>query len=551
MGIFDQETPVLTSSTRNYGEELMAAHAADNPGFTGPEIPQSGNRYSLPDADGRIVIWNGATTLAAELDNPYALQQWQLRQTVWGMGQRPDLVAQAAAIASPDDKDVLRQVVRDAQSAAAIDSGANMGKALHMAFERVDRGEPMENLPEMFHADIKARQEKLAFHGITILPEYVERVVRCAIFKVAGRLDRIGRLSDGSLVIIDDKSERDPVKYPHAKCVQLGVYANAGELMDYTRNQLEPMPNVRKDFALVIHSRPGQGACEIFRVDIARGWAAAYIAVQLREWRKADGLIAPYLSTANWVPANFYAPEQATEVEQHAASNGLSLTAASDEVAEEPPTVEEAAIADAIIKAIPGSDDLSRWGPPTNQPTSENAVSDSIVHSAVPPSGIDPMTETEELIKRYKAKPGKQKEVWKAICRSVGITDLEHHVVGRNGLALAYVNKRNELGMTETQAEAMRASTAELTPAGQEAVVAEVMAIAQITEGNRTQALTHDEVLDEIEQAKSKQDLADIWKRFTDEYGEKAWTGQLAKAGMDRLRVIENQRPVASDNPFA
>src|SRR5947209_11032918 len=100
----------------------------------------------------------------------------------------------------------------------------------------------MENLPEMFHADIKARLEMLRFHGVTILPEYVERVVRCAIFKVAGRLDRIGRLSDGSLVIIDDKSERDPVKYPHSKCVQLGVYANAGELMDYTRNQLEPMP---------------------------------------------------------------------------------------------------------------------------------------------------------------------------------------------------------------------------------------------------------------------------------------------------------------------
>jgi hypothetical protein len=525
MGIFDHEPPVLTASTRNYGEELMAAHAANNPGFTGPEVPQSGNRYSLPDADGRIVVWNGATTLAAELDNPYALQQWQLRQTVWGMGQRPDLVAQAAATASPDDKDILRQVVRDAQSAAAIDSGANMGKALHMAFERVDRGEPLEQLPEMFHADIKARQEALAFHGITILPEYVERVVRCLIFKVAGRLDRIGRLSDGSLVIIDDKSERDPVKYPHAKCVQLGVYANAGELFDHTRNELEPMPNVRKDFALIVHSRPGEGSCEIYRVDIARGWAAARIAVELREWRKADGLIAPYLSEANWVPADFYAPKQATEVEQYSASNGSASAVASDDAseAEEPPTVEEIAIANAIIKAVPDS--------------------------SVPPSGIDPMTEADELIKRYKAKPGKQKAVWQELCRSVGITDLEHHIVGRTGLALAYVNKRNELGMTETQAEAMRASAA--GSAGQESVVAEVTAIAQITEGSRAQSLTHDEVLDEIEKAQTKQDLADIWKRFTDEYGAAAWTGQIAKAGADRKLVVENQRPVASDNPFA
>lgn len=539
MGIFDHEMPVSTSSTRNYGEELMTAHAASNPGFTGPEIPQSGNRYPLPDADGHIVVWNGATTLAAELDNPYALQQWQLRQTVWGMGQRPDLVAQAAAIASPDDKDVLRQVVRDAQSAAAIESGANMGKALHMAFERVDRGEPMERLPKMFHVDIKARQEALAFHGITLLPEYIERVVRCVIFKVAGRLDRIGQLADGSLVIIDDKSERDPIKYPHAKCVQLGIYANAGELFDYTRNQLEPMPNVRKDFALILHSRPGEGSCEIYRVDIARGWAAARIAVELREWRKADGLIAPYISEANWVPANFYTPQEIADVEQHVQSNGTVIESVSTEAdeAEESPTLEEIATADVVIKAVSGLDDLSRWSSPTEQPTVE--------------PGIDPMTEAEELIKQYATRPGKKKEVWQELCRSVGITDLEHHIVGRNGLAFAYVNKRNELGMTETQAEAMRAGTQGLTTEGHESAVAEVMAVAETAEGARQQELPHDKVLDEIEKAQTKQDLAGIWQRYTTEHGEAAWTGQIAQAGMDRKLVIENQRPVASDNPFA
>jgi hypothetical protein len=411
-------------------------------------------------------------------------------------------------------------------------------------FERIDRGESIEDLPEYFHKGIRARQECLRRHGIEILPEYVERAVRCLMFEVSGTLDRIVRY-EGRYVIVDDKSENDPLRYPKAKSIQFAIYANAGELFDPATFTIEAMPDVRRDLAIMLHFDKVNHTCEAYGVPIDVGWWGARLAREVRQWRKMECLIAPLISIGSWVP------KEITDADRHAAGNGLASTIASDDVAEEPPTVEEAAIADAIIKAIPGSDDLSRWGPPIEEQSAGDTASDDSELEELTVSGINPMVEAEELIKRYKAKPGKQKEVWKAICRSVGITDLEHHIVGRNGLALAYVNKRNELGMTETQAEAMRAGIGELTPAGQEAVVTEVTALVEIAEGNRAQLLTHDEVLDEIEQAQSKQDLADIWKRFTDEYGEAAWTGQLAKAGMDRLRVIENQRPVASDNPFA
>lgn len=481
MGFFDTDPPAV----RSYGEEIMNSHAAAHPGYTGPEVAMSGNRYPLPDADGRIVVWPGATTLAGELDNPYALQNWQLRQVARGMALRPDLVAQAGACVD-DDRETLREVVRSAQNAAAVQTGANLGSALHMAFERVDRGEPIGALPEMFHADIQARQEALAQHGITILPEYRERVVRCLIHKCAGRMDGIARLSDGSLVVFDDKSEKDPTRYPHSKCVQIGIYANAGELWDYRTNTAEPMPDVRKDFALMLHSRPGEAKCEIYRVDIACGWAAAYISVQLREWRKAEGLIAPYLSEGSWVPkvespVTPVQPEEVTDPIQEIADDVWCDSAAK------------------LAEAAPsnGSQGLA----------------------------IDPDTEIAELA-------ALSKDDLKAMCASVGITDVAHH---RAWLAREYVTARNMLGKTETEMEAIRKS-------GQ--------TIAQQAQPQPVTVL--ETVLTAIEEAPDKKALAAIWDWWTTDHPE---TGdeaqQVMTAGLARMKVLENLRPVGADNPFA
>jgi hypothetical protein len=614
MSIFDQEAPESVVPPVSHGEMLMQAHVSAHPGFEGPELPtQDGNRYTLPDADGKPVTWNGATTLAKELDNPYAITQWQLRQAVHGVGIRPDL-AKLAGAAKPDDKETLRKVVKDALAAAATEAGANEGTAWHMVFERVDRGEPIESLPEFFHAGIRNRQAELERHGIEILPQYRERAVRCLVYKVSGKLDAIA-MYEGQHVIVDDKSEKDPLSYPKAKTIQMAIYAYAGELFDPATFTIEPMPTVRKDIAIMLHFDKATHECKAYRVPIDIGWWGARLAREVREWRKMDCLIAPLVSLGSWTPK----PAQITrdrgrcgvcnetlspdhgcacvrDVKEVVSDNGYPTTASvatealRDDTSSDDSsiTAEDVAIAGSIIGAIKdaGMGDLSRWSPLT--PAQET----------VPrlPNGepaIDPTAEAMELsetwLSTHKTKPELQQ-----LCLSVGITDVAHH---RAWLAREYIAARNSQSEIPNKPvdpngdpvkEALRLaklpvavlqqwcreaelSTVSLEPARlAEALVLHAMPqqdqhgpgqeptreeTETVHEDAMQQEIVRDPtvaILNEIELAESKQDLQRIWSEAT-EAGQhpERWTDELTKAGLGRMRVIENMRPVGADSPFA
>jgi hypothetical protein len=490
----------------------MQAHVSAHPGFEGPELPtQDGNRYTLPDADGKPVTWNGATTLAKELDNPYAIMQWQLRQAVHGVGIRPDL-AKLAGAAKPDDKETLRKVVKDALAAAATEAGANEGTAWHMAFERVDRGEPIEALPEFFHAGIRNRQAELQRHGIQILPEYIERAVRCLMFKVSGKLDRIG-LYEGQFVIIDDKSEKDPLSYPKAKTIQMAIYAYAGELFDPATFTIESMPDVRKDIAIMLHFDKTTHECKAYRVPIDIGWWGARLAREVREWRKMDCLIAPLVSLGSWTPK-----PAAQEV---VSDNGYSTI---DSVASEA-LRDDASSLDSVV------------------------VEETILIETVPrlPNGepaIDPTAEAMELsetwLSTHKTKPELQQ-----LCLSVGITDVAHH---RAWLAKEYIAARNDGSQSATKDQYGRNLDGSLTDAPYAGSEEQLRDADVIESGVSVGELT----LAKIDEAESKQDLQRIWSEAT-EAGQhpERWTDELTKAGLDRMRVIENMRPVGADSPFA
>jgi hypothetical protein len=613
----------------------MQAHVSAHPGFDGPELPtQDGNRYTLPDADGKPVTWNGATTLAKELDNPYALEQWKLRQAVHGMGLRPDLVKLAGAARS-DDKATLRQIVKDALGAAATEQGANEGKSWHMAFERVDRGEPIEALPEFFHAGIRNRQAEIDRHGIQILPEYIERAVRCLMFKVSGKLDRIG-LYEGQFVIIDDKSEKDPLSYPKAKTIQMAIYAYAGELFDPATFTIEPMPDVRKDIAIMLHFDKTTHECKAYRVPIDIGWWGARLAREVREWRKMDCLIAPLVSLGSWTPKPVtpegtqalrntetkesmwassmndpwddeaepvdpngdpvkealrlaklpisqlhqwcreagvkidnkhparlaevlvrLAQEATTSDDGHSAVDSVATETLRDDTSSlDSISAEDVAIAGSIIGAIEELGDVSRWSSPT--PAQET----------VPrlPNGepaVDPIAEAMELsetwLSTHKTKPELQQ-----MCKDVGITDVAHH---RAWLAKEYIAARN--------------SQSDVLNSGQEPTHEETEAVCEnamdqeyeriesmtITAAERSQADLYlgasgaafeqhhnpaKKILDQIEEAQNKQDLQRIYAEITEDnqYPER-WPAEATKAGLDRMRVIENMRPVGADSPFA
>jgi hypothetical protein len=544
MSIFDQEAPEIVGPPVSHGETLMQAHVSTHPGFEGPELPtQDGNRYTLPDADGKPVTWNGATTLAKELDNPYAITQWQLRQAVHGVGIRPDL-AKLAGAAKPDDKETLRKVVKDALAAAATEAGANEGTAWHMAFERVDRGEPIEALPEFFHAGIRNRQAELERHGIQILPEYIERAVRCLMFKVSGKLDRIG-LYEGQFVIIDDKSEKDPLSYPKAKTIQMAIYAYAGELFDPATFTIEPMPDVRKDIAIMLHFDKATHECKAYRVPIDIGWWGARLAREVREWRKMDCLIAPLVSLGSWTPK--------PAVQEVASDNGhLTIDSVAPEAIRDGTISADSVSAEDVAILI---ETVKRGEPKTDEVIS-NWYAESVPRLPNGEPAIDPTAEAMELsetwLSTHKTKPELQQ-----LCLSVGITDVAHH---RAWLAREYIAARNAGGQPSTKDQYGR--NLDDSPSGDSYIGSEQhmrdselegLLEAETGSAQVAQEVMRDQkILDQIEEAQSKQDLQRIWSKATEagQYPER-WTDELTKAGLGRMRVIENMRPVGAASPFA
>jgi hypothetical protein len=269
-------------------------------------VPRDGHgRYLLPDpTTGEIKGRTRVTTIAGVLDSGYGLGPWKLRQVARGMGLRPDLMARAGATDPEDpgyDK-LLTSIAASAFEAAGGNVGSNLGSAQHKALERYFGGTSIEDLPEYFHPDLIGVRDALAVHGIEILPEYLERTVYCSQYDRGGKIDGIARLKDGSLVIIDWKTEKDPVKYPEGKTIQEAFYNHSNLMMNYQTQQYEPMPAVRQDIALVIWCPPGTGQAKVFQVPTLLGWQGAWVAESVRAWRQQKIVISEYMSEANWAP---------------------------------------------------------------------------------------------------------------------------------------------------------------------------------------------------------------------------------------------------------
>ena len=250
-------------------------------------------RYLLPHPDtGKEIPLTRVTTIANTLADRYGLEQWGQRNTVLGIGLRPDLYALAVS-STPDDKQQLNKVVKQAQEAAKASSGANLGTALHRITERVDRGDDLD-IPQDWKGDVDAYCQTLADHHVGIRTEFIERIVVNFNIGAAGTLDRLVQLSgQAALTVADLKTGKDVVKYGTTEiAIQLALYANSTHVWNGT--DYNPMPPVDTNKALIIHLPVGKSQCTLHTVDIAAGWEAAQLALQVREWRKQKGLTAPY-----------------------------------------------------------------------------------------------------------------------------------------------------------------------------------------------------------------------------------------------------------------
>ena len=259
------------------------------------------------------ISWTRATTVASTLEDRFGLERWAKRNVVLGIAARPDLYALATS-AKPEDKDLLHQIVDDAEAAAKARSGANLGNALHRITARIDTGEELD-VAAAWKPDIDAYCQTLADSAIEIHTEYVERVVINKDYKIAGTLDRL-ITHRGTTYVADLKTGSSALDYGATDiAVQLAIYANAthmwkgsAEFADKNRDRwgryllpdpdeepdaYDPMPEVDKSRALVIHLPVEEATCNLYWIDIQSGLEGVRTALWVRDWRKRKDLTSP------------------------------------------------------------------------------------------------------------------------------------------------------------------------------------------------------------------------------------------------------------------
>lgn len=251
-------------------------------------------RYVLPHPDTRVEQgWTRVTTLAKSASDTFNLDRWGLRMAMKGLMQRPDL--QALVAATPmDDRDKLNKLGDDAKEAAGSKARANLGTALHKFSETVDRDpSALATVGDAWIGDITAYRDALQEHGFEIVPEYIERICIAPEVDAAGTFDRILRLPSGELVIGDLKTGED-LQYGWLEiAIQLAVYANAVALWNRDKEEWEPMPEVSKTKAVVMHLPVGKNECTLYWVNIKAGWQGAQLCATVRDWRRTKGVAKP------------------------------------------------------------------------------------------------------------------------------------------------------------------------------------------------------------------------------------------------------------------
>lgn len=253
-----------------------------------------GRPLIVPPDGGEPIPYTRVSTMAKALDDQTNLMLWKQRKTTEGLIRRPDLLTRAAgalANGDPDEdwptKRAMNDVCNEATEAAGASKGASAGTGFHSLTEAIDRGDEPLFVPPADVPRLEAYREATA--GIEWLD--LECFVVNDAVRAAGTFDRLGRLPDGRVVVMDLKSGKSEADYPLSTTVQIAIYAH-GSRYDGTAARTPIHPELDLTTGVLIHLPPS-GGCRLYELNLGLGWEAAGLAARVhgrvRKW-KADDL---------------------------------------------------------------------------------------------------------------------------------------------------------------------------------------------------------------------------------------------------------------------
>lgn len=250
------------------------------------EIPRDGygRPLILPENGGKRIPYRRTTTFIKALDDQTGLGKYLNRRVAFGMAHRKDLVTAALATDETNDRK-FGQIAESALEHAKgiLGDPAAIGTALHSFTERIDRGEHVGEVPDEYLADLDAYRAATA--GIEWLGIETFRVHDK--MKIAGTADRIAKIH-GRTMIADIKTGK--IDFPHSMAMQLACYARMTPYDIATDRRVIDPETIDLNRGVIIHLPAGEGRCDLYTIDIAKGWGAVLIAQKVWSWRSTKGL---------------------------------------------------------------------------------------------------------------------------------------------------------------------------------------------------------------------------------------------------------------------
>lgn len=511
--------------------------------FATPEAREPSRPRAVNPLTGKEQSWTRASNYAAALDNPHGLIKWQLRELVRGLALRPDLTRMIlAGVPLEDDaKSKVDEIIDKAHGAAAIDTKANDGTAIHAALSR-SWVHGIDTVAEEFHSYVRAFAAALKEYGLK--PVATEQTVLNTRRDSRGTFDWAFQESDGAIAIGDVKSGKlDAAKRKFA--VQCANYAEADFVL-HTDGSASPIPwELRTSYAVLVHIDPETAAVSVYKLDLLLGQYGAELAEKVRQWHTLDPM-SPYsppvvpsrLPAAAKVevvgtalpskPASAEQAQQAFAIHDEVDGRPIIGTITPAEYAAGPATnVTHLPVAgDGTGTALPEASTNEVRESAYSAPETAQAGRDDIAEAlAAPEKPYDPAERFDAFMKSME-KADLQMEIKR---QRPSWTDLAHN---RRWLARALVCI--EQGWTDEKMIKKYAAAKDDTGGGT------VFVEDAPTEAAPDRAATRREVaITAIAGAASVGALAAFHRDFVERHGDAAWTDELAEAAKARASELD------------